>query len=101
MYGLVLVVGIDRMALLLDRSEKSLQRTTRTSLAFRDEISKTNAKITQSVQSAHRAEQLLQEKNDELEALRRHVRLLEEQLSAHTKEAAVGKNKTSSVCVVS
>lgn len=93
------------MAILLARAEKNLKRTARTSVVFRDEVTKTNAKISQ---TAKQAEAQLQAKNFEIDQLKRRIDELErkqkqkeQELEAAKLEAEHIRNKNSKVCVVS
>jgi TolA-binding protein len=91
-----------RMTILLDKADKNLRRTTRTSVLFRDEISKTNAKI---AQSSKQAELQLSEKNQEIVDLKKYIKELEEKQRVREKEESDRRleeeKKKSKICVVS
>eukprot|EP00392_Amoebophrya_sp_AT5.2_P019461 g20306.t1 len=88
------------MAILLDKAEKNLKRTTRTSAVFRDEISKTNAKIAQSSQLS---EARLREKELEMEGMKAKIAQLEalrEQQQTELRQLQQQQQKQSSrACV--
>ncbi|CAE7399942.1 unnamed protein product [Symbiodinium microadriaticum] len=94
-----LKLKLKEMAIMLDKAEKNLKRTTRTSVAFRDEISKTNAKISQSTK---KAELQLKEKDSEIETLRRQLEHLQEKERVLTeRERVEAAKKRSTVCIIS